>query len=315
MRSTITFARRTCPFLHRIITVAVLIGVTSTIALAQTSCESLVPAFNAAWSRRDFQAIVATAKQIIDVPDVCPAKTRADIKRQTALAHLAESRQISETADAARLQMLEAGSVFDKPWQLMERIGDLKQKVPNSSGQIDYKAASTSYQLALADISDNVRVPNPPPPERIERLLRLAQQTRALSAGFVAGDVLVTRALRGVAVDGVPVPVQFIRDRDEMTDLGRQYAEETSKLLTEQGRPKILLVGHTDPDGSDQYNLELSRRRAQAVKQYLVGQGYPNAAIDVEGKGRGQPLRIENAAEYTQAQIYQMLRRVEVKFR
>jgi len=316
MRSTAATTCRARPFLQSVV-IAALLGFTPAIASAETTCESLISSFNAAWSRRDFQAIVGTAKQVIDLPDVCPAKTRADIKRQAALAHLVEANHLAGApgTDAAQLRLLEAGVVFDKPWQLMERIGDLRQKVPNAGGQIDYKAASLAYQLALSDLSDKDRVPNPPPPERIERLLRLAQQTRTLSAGFVAGNVLMTRDVRGVAVDAVPVPVQFIRDRDEMTDLGRQYAEETLRLLSEQGRPKILLVGHTDPDGSDQYNLELSRRRAQVVKQYLVAQGYPSGAIDVDGKGRREPLRIENAADYTQPQLYQMLRRVEVKFR
>ena len=59
----------------------------------------------------------------------------------------------------------------------------------------------------------------------------------------------------------VAMPIHFVRDSAEMTPLGRAAADDMWHMLDEQSRPPILLVGHTDPDGSDEYNLQLSRRR------------------------------------------------------
>jgi outer membrane protein OmpA-like peptidoglycan-associated protein len=158
-------------------------------------------------------------------------------------------------------------------------------------------------------------VPNAQPKAEIERIMHLAQQTRMLATDFVSGDVLMTRAVRGVAVEAVPVPVQFVYNSHEMTPLGREYAEDMLKLLREQGHPRILLVGHTDPIGSDSFNLDLSLRRADSVRHYLAERDYPRGTIEVEGRGRRDPLHVENEGQYSIEQIYQMQRRVEVKFR
>jgi outer membrane protein OmpA-like peptidoglycan-associated protein len=212
------------------------------------------------------------------------------------------------------LKLLEAGSAFAKPWQLMAMIGDVHQVLPGANGRIDRGAASLAYQAALADINESHSVPRPPPVAEITRITRLAQESRMAALTFVRGDVLMTREIRDVAVESNPVPVQFVRDKDEMTALGLQYAAETFDLLNKQGKPRIALIGHTDLDGSDQYNDDLSLRRAQALKRYLVERGYRVADIEVSGHGKREPLRIESDAGYSKDERYQMERRVEVKF-
>ncbi|MDR2838141.1 MAG: OmpA family protein [Azonexus sp.] len=52
----------------------------------------------------------------------------------------------------------------------------------------------------------------------------------------------------------------------------------------------ITAVGHTDRIGGDAYNQKLSERRAQAVKDYLVGKGIAADRIYTEGKGKTQPV-------------------------
>ena len=54
--------------------------------------------------------------------------------------------------------------------------------------------------------------------------------------------------------------------------------------------PVIRVEGHTDSIGSDAANDALSLRRAEAVRQWLIGNGVPSAAITVEGFGRRQPI-------------------------
>jgi outer membrane protein OmpA-like peptidoglycan-associated protein len=62
---------------------------------------------------------------------------------------------------------------------------------------------------------------------------------------------------------------------------------------TLQGNPSIQLVeiqGHTDERGNDAYNLDLSDRRAAAVKTYLEGQGVDGKRLTSQGYGETQPL-------------------------
>ena len=55
-------------------------------------------------------------------------------------------------------------------------------------------------------------------------------------------------------------------------------------------KTRIGVTGHTDRAGSDAYNMALSLRRANAVKDQLVREGIPAAGITVVGRGESQPL-------------------------
>jgi OOP family OmpA-OmpF porin len=70
----------------------------------------------------------------------------------------------------------------------------------------------------------------------------------------------------------------------------------------------IVAVGHTDWIGTEAYNLALSKRRADAVKQYLVSKGIEANRIYTEGKGESQPVADNRTAEGRQKN-----RRVEVE--
>jgi outer membrane protein OmpA-like peptidoglycan-associated protein len=62
---------------------------------------------------------------------------------------------------------------------------------------------------------------------------------------------------------------------------------------TLNGNPSILLIevqGHTDERGNDDYNLDLSDRRAKAVKDYLIDKGVEANRLESQGYGETQPL-------------------------
>jgi len=52
----------------------------------------------------------------------------------------------------------------------------------------------------------------------------------------------------------------------------------------------VLVTGHTDPIGTQQYNQKLSERRADAVRDYLVSKGVPKDKIETLGMGKTQPV-------------------------
>ena len=50
------------------------------------------------------------------------------------------------------------------------------------------------------------------------------------------------------------------------------------------------LQGHTDSSGANAYNLQLSQRRANSVREYLLSQGVPAAQLTARGYGETQPI-------------------------
>ena len=71
---------------------------------------------------------------------------------------------------------------------------------------------------------------------------------------------------------------------------GGQQALDSALDGKLDGVQQLTVVGHTDRIGSVQYNLELSRQRAESVRQYLIGRGVSANAIRAEGRGMSEPV-------------------------
>ncbi len=69
------------------------------------------------------------------------------------------------------------------------------------------------------------------------------------------------------------------------------------KLLNENPNIKLIISGHTDNIGSEEYNLKLSRERAKAVRDYLVKNGVREQRLTYEGYGETQPIDNNNTEE------------------
>jgi OOP family OmpA-OmpF porin len=86
---------------------------------------------------------------------------------------------------------------------------------------------------------------------------------------------------------GILFDVNSATIREESTGVLREIADVLKKFAT----IKVKIIGHTDSDGSDAANLELSRKRAAAVKQALVTDaGIDAARIETDGKGEKEPV-------------------------
>jgi len=73
---------------------------------------------------------------------------------------------------------------------------------------------------------------------------------------------------------------------------------DIAKVLKENPTVNIRIVGHTDNDGNDNANLDLSKRRATSVKNSLVSQfGIDGSRIQTDGKGENEPIASNTTSE------------------
>lgn len=86
-----------------------------------------------------------------------------------------------------------------------------------------------------------------------------------------------------------------------LTSASRPVLDVVAADLKRYPRLKIELQGHTDSVGNDAYNLRLSEKRAQAVREYLVSQGVGEQQLTARGFGESVPVA-ENTTEDGRAQ-------------
>ncbi|MEE9425991.1 MAG: OmpA family protein [Methylococcales bacterium] len=92
---------------------------------------------------------------------------------------------------------------------------------------------------------------------------------------------------------GVGLPIQFAFNSDEITSDSQPYIDELGQMLLLKALrdKKVVIEGHTDAIGPQQYNQQLSVKRALAVKQYLFNNyGIDSNRLVISGKGEYAPL-------------------------
>lgn len=84
--------------------------------------------------------------------------------------------------------------------------------------------------------------------------------------------------------------LQFDFDRAELRAENRELLSRIAGVLLTSGNYGVYVYGHTDDVGTEEYNLDLSERRAFAVRDYLVEAGIDPGIVSVRGFGKSQPV-------------------------
>lgn len=84
--------------------------------------------------------------------------------------------------------------------------------------------------------------------------------------------------------------VNYDFDKRALNDLGKGRARQLAALLKETGNVHVVLQGHTDFKGSDEYNQKLGMDRADALRAELVGLGVPADRLSTVTFGESQPI-------------------------
>lgn len=85
------------------------------------------------------------------------------------------------------------------------------------------------------------------------------------------------------------VPVYFDHDKDSLKPEFHAYLKNMARIVNSHTDLRIKIIGHTDSNGSDEYNVNLSERRAEAIKNFLIAQGIRADRIIIEYRGEKDP--------------------------
>lgn len=141
------------------------------------------------------------------------------------------------------------------------------------------------------------------------------------AAGAIIGHQMdqqakeIDQSIPGAKVERVGEGIQvtfesgllFDFDSDVIKPTAAANLQELARSLNKFGNSNVLIVGHTDSQGDDAYNMSLSQRRANSASAYLQSQGVPSTRISTSGRGEAEPVA-SNDTEVGRSQN----RRVEV---
>ncbi len=218
-------------------------------------------------------------------------------------------------ASAAASDLHEARQALDLAEQAYNKDGPNSNKTKNLAyiahrksiaaiGKAEAMEAQEEKRLALLELQRYRDMQALAMRREIERakgaLTRAQQEADAERQARVAAETKIRDEL--TRIEGVKVAetdhglvltlqdnVLFSGGKSQLTNDAKERLGEIAAALKNDKR-NIVIVGHTDAQGSDDANLTLSQTRANAVRIYLTSQGIDDKHIRAEGLGKSRPV-------------------------
>ncbi|WP_374517074.1 OmpA family protein [Brevundimonas sp.] len=135
------------------------------------------------------------------------------------------------------------------------------------------------------------------------------RQQRELEAELSGTGVGVARQGDNLVLR-MPADVSFATNQATIDPRFYATLDDVAAVLNRYDQSIVDVIGHADSDGAEDYNLDLSRRRASSVAQYLVSRNVLADRLFVDGRGESAPIASNATAEGKA-----MNRRVEILIR
>jgi outer membrane protein OmpA-like peptidoglycan-associated protein len=257
--------------------------------VALSACSANVPPKDLTSARAAYDRASQGPAQQHDPADLNAGKQQLD----RAEASFKEDGDTQETRDRAyvalrKIELAEAvgrGRQSDKKAESVEDAMHAAQgrAVANTSAELGRAKSQLATQgVALQD----------------ERSRRMDAEKRALQAAAdLAKFATVKQEARGMVIS-LSGSVLFASAKSELLPAAQvRLNEVATALIREDPLSKIVVEGHTDSQGSAPYNQDLSQRRAQSVRDYLVTRGIAGDRVVAQGFGLSRPIADNGSAE------------------
>src|SRR5216683_560206 len=212
------------------------------------------------------------------------AKARADAEAQSK--RRVEAEEAQRQAEAAKAEAEKMKAEAEQAAAEAARQTEAAEKAKAEAvAQQQALAAETAKAQQAAAQSEQLR--QQAEKEKQELRSRLLQQLNT---------ILATRdSARGLIAS--MSDVLFKTGRFELLPGARERLAKISGIVLAYPSLHLQVEGHTDSVGSDEYNQQLSEKRASAVRDYLVQQGIGAESIEARGLGKTEPVATNDTPE------------------
>lgn len=208
----------------------------------------------------------------------------ADAYRTRDLAYVAGRK--AQLAEATASIALEKGKVAQARTDLSAAQGAIieRNKDDLSRAQTALEASEHSAALGAQELAA----------EQAARAEAMRQAAAAQAA--LAELAQVKEEARGLVIT-LSGSVLFASNQSALLPSAQARLDQVSDVLLTSRERRLDVEGHTDSQGSDGHNMELSQKRADAVRSYLVQRGYEADLVLAHGRAEGQPVADNGTAE------------------
>jgi outer membrane protein OmpA-like peptidoglycan-associated protein len=210
---------------------------------------------------------------------------------RTRQAQTAEQRAAEAKQDAAAAQA-QAANAQAQAAQAQNQAATAKAQADAERQRAEAQAQQTAQERERATQEQQRAA------QEQQRAAQMQKDLEALAAKSTARGVVVTLQ-----------DVLFDTGKSQLRSGGVRSLERVADVLRNYPERRVLIEGFTDSQGNEQYNIDLSRRRANAVKEQLQALGVSDGRIETRALGESYPI-----ADNGTAQGRQQNRRVELLF-
>jgi len=192
--------------------------------------------------------------------------------------------EIDNKAEAARNRATEAeqsarqSAIAKDQAENKRAAAEAEAKQASESAEEAKQRAAVAEQEKQAAVAEAERIRK----EREEELNRLQEALQKIAE--------TRRTAMGLVMNLDSNAIQFEFNKAVLLSMNRELLSRIAGILLTSKGYSMTVYGHTDDVGSEAYNQELSERRAQAVRDYLVEAGIGREIIATKGFGKTKPL-------------------------
>ena len=124
---------------------------------------------------------------------------------------------------------------------------------------------------------------------------KMDKQAREIDNALPGADV--ERVGEGIKLTLKENAVRFNTAKSTLTSTAQANLDKLVPVFKEYADTNIQIFGYTDSDGADEYNLGLSRDRANSVKTYLISKGISSSRFTTTGMGEADPIATNETAD------------------
>ena len=259
------------------------------LALATAGCATAGPPPDLLTARASYQRAEQSTAAKFDPADLYTARKAVDAAEAAYKKNgdTQQTRDLAYTADRRSQIAIARGNANEATARQQKTVGDMHNAET-------LQAKSTSAQLGVA----NQQLAAQGQAMKDQTAALAASEKRAAQAAAdLAKFASVKEDSRGMVIT-LSGGVLFASAKSDLLPAAQLKLNSVAEALTQQDPDsKMVVEGHTDSQGGDSYNMDLSQRRAQTVRDYLVSRGIAADRVTSQGYGSSRSVADNKSAE------------------